>query len=351
VGSTCLTRVFPEATGVEEEVCCPDARVCAGAAGKCCPEGERCCDGACIPTDGCCVDSDCGDPCLVCAANVCTPTACATGLTCCGGDCVDLGTSAAHCGACDRACDGGTICQAGDCVACTADYQSCSSGDECCSGFCMVYGASGNQCEPCEGTLCSGFVCTDLNNDDNNCGACGNACAPGLGCRDGECSDCRRSGESCTGGDCCSAFDYCYDFGTVKVCATCFPPNEVCGDTCCDSSEVCCHDGSYCSALRDDANCGACGEACDPGFTCYGGTCSDCVPNEWDCQRNADCCSGFCGFFSLGFNECRVCEHTICGDLICADTNSDPQHCGGCNQPCAGPSTCINGICIAPSSS
>jgi hypothetical protein len=212
----------------------------------------------------------------------------------------------------------------------------------------MSYGASGNQCEPCEQTLCSGFVCTDLSSDDFNCGQCGNPCPDGRGCRNGTCEDCRRSGEVCAGGDCCSPFDYCHDFGTVKLCATCFAPREVCNEVCCAPDEQCCFD-QYCSGLGNDTDCASCGNACDTtiGEHCYDGQCDTCAPPGWgECGSNAQCCSGFCQPMGTASAICATCQHTICGDFICADLMSDAFHCGACNNPCGTNQECIDGGCV-----
>jgi hypothetical protein len=41
----------------------------------------------------------------------------------------------------------------------------------------------------CLGSLweCEHCICTDINEDPNHCGQCGNACAAGQSCQDGQC--------------------------------------------------------------------------------------------------------------------------------------------------------------------
>lgn len=77
---------------------------------------------------------------------------------------------------------------------------------------------------------CAGF-CSNLNTDENNCGACGQAC---------------ESGELCVGGFC-----------TLS----------------CPSGQTNC--GGSCSDLSTDVNnCGACGAACPAGEVCEASTCA-----------------------------------------------------------------------------
>lgn len=51
----------------------------------------------------------------------------------------------------------------------------------------------------CAGMLCGG-VCTDTQQDDKNCGKCGNACPTGIACQNGACA-CPNNGKAC-GGTC-----------------------------------------------------------------------------------------------------------------------------------------------------
>ena len=97
-----------------------------GTCGNRCSEGSHCSDGMCI-----------------CPA---TGTYCA--LTCIATGCVDTLTNPNHCGGENIACQGGEVCDNGVCS------TSCSYELENCDGRCI-----------------------DLENNVDNCGACGNACA------------------------------------------------------------------------------------------------------------------------------------------------------------------------------
>lgn len=64
-------------------------------------------------------------------------------------------------------------------------------------------GGSNDDPGTCEQTPCNG-ACVDLSSDNENCGACGNACAAGLTCCDGVCralqsdnSNCGACGNAC----------------------------------------------------------------------------------------------------------------------------------------------------------
>ncbi len=82
-------------------------------------------------------------------------------------------------------------------------------------------------CTDAAPTACSG-ACTNTDQDNNNCGACGTVCPAGKSCVAGSCAD---------------------------------------PATCAGTGRVMC--GTTCTSLRsDNANCGACGKACASGSSC-----------------------------------------------------------------------------------
>jgi hypothetical protein len=152
-------------------------------------------------------------------------------------------------------------------------------------------------CRACRGDtrrLCgscgSGYVCTDLNNDFDNCGACNHVCEePGPyehgACLGGECVYACAEGAvmcfgACTSQDwdpdncgacgriCPAAAPYCA-WGT---CSTCPAGLTMCNGECVD-------------VWSSPANCGGCGNVCGVGYVCYLGSC---------CNPTAACCHPEC---------------------------------------------------------
>jgi len=142
--------------------------------------------------------------------------------TACDGECVDTDTDPENCGLCGNECDD----EAGGAAACRG-------------GFCAL---------DCEGTLgdCDGMLgtgCeTDLSEDVQSCGACGNECSTNNATAECVASECRFT--------CDAGFGDCND-----------DPDDACE-----------------TELRDDpANCGGCGVTCDDGVSCIGGLCDPVV--------------------------------------------------------------------------
>jgi len=85
----------------------------------------------------------------------------------------------------------------------------------------------------------------------------------------------------------------------------CLPGSVLCGDQCVDVSV-------------DPANCGGCGQGCNPGDSCIFGNC---------------------------VQGCAV-GATLCG-IECVTLDSDAGNCGGCGTACAANEVCAGGMCGA----
>jgi len=111
-------------------------------------------------------------------------------------------------------------------------------------------------------TQCNG-VCTDLDLDANNCGACGVRCSASQVCRAG-------------------------------TCAVCPPQDTQCKDQCAD-------------LMNDNANCGACGHACAGATSCKNGVCGAC---------DGTVCGNSCVWLGSDSNNCGACGK-VCGAGEC----------------------------------
>jgi hypothetical protein len=239
----------------------------------------------------------------VCFQNNCVSPCVAGGGTDCSGACVQLLTDQANCGSCGSACQSGLVCVNGSCA-----------------GNC---GAGLALCAP-DGGLA---YCASLLGDRSNCGSCGVACATGAFCFDGGCAVppavCPPPQQPCSSGDggslCtnvqsdpanCGACNHPCDVGRDCVQAVCMPS--------CAPGLVHCG-AATCVNLQDDpSNCGQCGAVCEPNGFCAQGSCH-CAAGYTDCGAAAapqcllllsdpDNCGG-CG---ARCQACEICEGGAC---------------------------------------
>lgn len=194
---------------------CPTGIACVGGACQC-PAGEIQCGASCTDTDtdaancgGC--DNACPDG-IACVAGRC---ACPAGTSACGGSCVSL-TSDENCGSCNNRCPTGVSCTDGRCpcpgggFTCYGDTRVCTDfagtycgacdrtcGGTCTAGTCTC-AAGQDRCERARPGGGSSVVCTDLDSDAYNCGACGRVCPMNETCVGGECRGCMPPYVECT---------------------------------------------------------------------------------------------------------------------------------------------------------
>jgi hypothetical protein len=199
--------------------------------------------------------------------------------------------------------------------------------------------------------------------------ACGNCGTQTRTCTDGIWSD----WSTCTGAGVCApnATQACEESGT-----------QTCGTNCqwaacgCTAGETAC--GGTCVTVSTDVhNCGGCGTDCTmlahvngASATCMAGHCAyGCAAGYADCtDAGAGCtaslsaatscgaCGSVCstplpmcapadaGAPSTCLSQCSGAASTMCNGS-CVDIQTDPGHCGGCNNACAAGSTCMAGVC------
>ena len=377
--------------------------------------GENaCCEGQCVNLGT--STSHCGECGQVCASNErCFMGTCRCGINpaCDSGEHCQAGTCMCGSGpACEEqeTCTNGT-CRCGSLICSDnencrdtdgnlscwcGDQPSCREGTECGEGGCSCVDNSGGG----QGAVCCQGGCVDLETNTDNCGDCNESCGEGEHCTSGECScnsvqpvfSCLEN-EICSGGECfcgdgqCAGDEWCTGFDTCR-CGTGSSCNisELCeGEECrcgsnpsCDDGDLCC-EGTCCSILIDERNCGGCGITCQFGEACASGECK-CGSNP-SCDEGEQCCDNQCLSVLSDVERCGGCGitcqsgetcsqgscrcgttnihcgsgETCCGNE-CADLTEDLAHCNGCNQACepdfatpdCNDGSCEVDSCIAP---
>lgn len=289
-------------------------------------------------------------------------------------DGVDFATDPNHCGGCGRTC--------------SADAPGVESAS-CRNGSCALVCAPGFY--DCDGRPENG--CESNLRDVDACGACDHSCElPNAvaSCADGECMavGCRDGYADCDGDPTNGCESNLRELDNCGACgARCEMPN---GQASCETGVCrvteCGGDFADCDGRRDTGcetdlrstweHCGSCGRACPTDVPntrtgCEGGRCVlRCLPGWADCDRepgngceaylgspeSCGSCGQTCeGFFPLcagspddGYHCTFFCAGERCGSQ-CVDTNSDPNHCGGCDQRCRAPAGrtpyCDDGRC------
>ena len=216
---------------------------------------------------------------------------------------------------------------------------------------------TGGACGP-GATLCSG-KCTNTDNDNKNCGACGTACLSGEVCAAGKCAlSCPTGFDNCSG----SCVNLKTDVANCGKCAAACLSGEVCAAGVCGLS---CPTGfSKCSdkcvnTQSDNKNCGACGTACLSGEVCTTGAC------VLSCPSGLTTCAGACVNLQNDVANCGKCANKCqAGDVCsagacsvscqsgltncfgtCVNLSSDIANCGKCGSGCKPGNVCSAGAC------
>ncbi|AKU93864.1 hypothetical protein AKJ09_00528 [Labilithrix luteola] len=295
---------------------------------------------ASVPHAGLCISTECPSGYATCDS----PYACGIHLT----------NDNNNCGACGNACP--------QSFGVFHLSSSCIEGQ--CRPICTIEPKLGgyDSYADCNGIVDDG--CEIRTSDDpNNCGACGNACAPGVGCHSGKCG-CGPGQAECADGRCYNIDSDNNNCGGCGIgCeypadAAAPPPHAEYGCVSGKCGELRCmggfgdqwadcdgdlHKGPGSNGCevniginypRDPNNCGACGNKCTAAQICYDGD-GDRVP-ECLCQNS---------------NE-TMCGSLDWGGVSCHDLLNDPKNCGTCNHACQPngdhtAATCNKGVCEA----
>lgn len=260
----------------------------------------------------------CGNACsfpnatAVCAAGACALGACNAGFANCDGNAqngceTNTGTSPSHCGGCGRPCATGQVCSNATCV------SNCAAGLTLCNGACVNLATDLAHCGACN------RQCSTSTRATPTCmaSACGFRCNAGYG-------DCDRSPANDCETDTLTNVNHCGGCNNRCTFANGTPScmNGNCAGTCAADYSDCndlALDGCETHVTDDPFNCGGCGQRCATNALCQ--------------NRQCVCPTG----------------QTLCNG-VCVDVNSNPSHCGRCNNFCFS-GTCLGGMCYSPDAS
>ncbi len=317
-----------------------------------------------IPAD--CQSGSCDDQTKTCALN------CSSNTGECDGNDADpcetnLLTSSQNCGECGHVCELGhanASCVGGTCqvASCKAPWLRCNVED----AGCNVNGSTDvMNCGGC------GVVCPDLHGTPSCvAGSCAIECDDGFGdCDNDPLTGCEASTSDVD--NCGKCGRKCPDDGGAPNCV-----QGKCGVSACDSGMGDCDNDQVCETdlSSDSDNCGRCGNVCSvtngmarcDGGACVVERCTDgwancdaaasdggyangCETNLASDSKNCGACEARCDTIAHGTGTCQSgnCALTCAGGFAdcdgkfengCeADTTSDPDHCGGCDNACSIP--------------
>ncbi len=202
--------------------------------------------------------------------------------------------------------------------------------------------------DPARPDDCDG-VCTSVETDPGNCGGCGAACSGGAVCLRGRCSPTCATDAGAPLTNCDGA---CVSLASnADHCGTCRNPctgGQICveGQCACPTAslpsvpETLCN-GVCIDTLANASHCGGLGGIGGPGAPSVPSYCNSvCPPDDGGPPL---CVLGAC---AKGVS-CALRGESVCNGG-CVDFSVNNANCGGCNNVCAGGSTCELGRCTCP---
>ena len=319
---------------------------------------EECDDGG-VATANCradCTAPICGDgQCDVGSEDDtnCPADCCPSGETRCGVTCVDTRTDPNNCGGCGVSVDDSSLCTTDTCengVVVNTPVGSVDDGNACTT----------DACDPSTGIT----VHTPIPTDDAD--ACTvDTCDPATGivshAPDPNIFPIPSDNNLCTQ-DLCDPATGAPTYPPTAVGSACWDADQCNGLETCDGNGTCTagtpvdpNDGRPCTEDTCDPATGVVNTPVPAGDYCLDGTACD----GDICDANGNCIAG-AGQVVCGLNESCIdgatdqadiciCSpgFTDCSD-VCVNTNTDDDHCGGCDMPCPNGEYCANptlGVC------
>ncbi|AKU98866.1 Tryptophan synthase alpha chain [Labilithrix luteola] len=244
-----------------------------------------------------------------------------------------------NCGACGVSCGGyDPINMTGRCVKGACQFECLTKSD-----FSGTY-----DYRNCNNVLDDGCE-INVTSDVNNCGVCGNKCAPGVHCISGKCG-CSNGKTDCNG----RCTDPRNDDSNCGACGNvCTNPTPACSPMPANTAYGCAD--SECGKLKcksgfadcnQDTNLGCASDGCETNVKTDPNNCGSCGAK---CGADQECKD--VGFGPQCYDTCAKSGLTACGDK-CVDLLSDKSNCGGCGQSCITPlvgntvNNCKKGICV-----